>query len=548
MSSPVTPNLDDNVSAEATAELARAAAEAGDLDQAMRLADEAVARGLSHPLLFNLAAHVRETRHQYAEAIELLKRGLELDPNELSMLTAMGLCFNKLRQPQRALAAFDAVLAAVPHYAPAHYGRGAAFTQMGDFDAARRHLITASRLPPVYADPIGSLAQLEARLGDMTSARTYAERALALDPTNIAARTALAVCETEAGSFERAEALTRSIVDDASVADDGRASAGIALGDALNGQGRVDEAMAAYAESKALSRRLNAPELDRPGEETYPQFLDRLRTWISTLPPDQWRPSNPKDESGAAGHLIIMGFARSGTTLLETALAGHPAVVSLDERDSLRKAGAEALKSSESLAGLATLDEAAAERMRSVYWARVAEHGANVKGKVFVDKAPFAAGLWPLIAALFPTARILFAIRDPRDVVLSCFRRDFLINPTTFQFTTIESTARCYDSLMRVAMLARDKLPLATYDLYYERLTHDFEGEASRVCEFLNLEWREELADIAGTARSRPSRTPSARQLARGLYRGEGQWRPYARHLEPVMPILQPWIERFGYA
>ena len=44
------------------------------------------------------------------------------------------------------------------------------------------------------------------------------------------------------------------------------------------------------------------------------------------------------------------------------------------------------------------------------------------------------------------------------------------------------------------------------------------------------------------------SRTPSAAQLARGLNRdGVGQWRRYARQLQPLAPILVPWAGRFGY-
>jgi tetratricopeptide (TPR) repeat protein len=541
------PDLAGASRTEAVIGLVKAAFDAGDLEKAMRLADEAVSNGLAHPLLFNLAAHLREKRHRYEEAIPLLERGLELDPNELSMLTALGLCWNKLTQPARAMAAFDAVLAVDPDFAPAHYGKGAAFTSMGEFEAARRHFLLSSTLPPPYADPLGSLAALDARLGDMQSARQNAERALRLDPANAAGLTALAICENDTGAFPAAEALSRRLATDESLASDDRAAAMIVLGDALNGQERVDEAVAAYTEAKALQRGLVASQFERPGLETYPQLLRRLYDWMTALPEGGFRPQSGEDHSGAAGHVFVIGFARSGTTLLETALAGHPGVVALDERDSLRTAAMEAFESNEALDRLARLEAADASRMRDAYWDRVAHHGAEVKGKVFVDKAPFAASMLPAIAALFPKAKVLFAIRDPRDVVLSCFRRNFVMNPTTYQFGTLESTARCYDDLMRLAMLFRERLPLQVHDLVYERLTGDFEAEARQICTFVGLEWSTEIANFADTARTRPSRTPSARQLVRGLYRGEGQWRPYAKHFEPVLPILKPWLDRFGY-
>lgn len=548
MTQSTSPDFEEVPTAQASANLAQSALQAGDLETALRIADEAVASGLRHPLLFNLAAHTQERRQRYAEAIELLKQGLELDPNDLSMLTAFGLCLNKLAQPARALAAFEAVLAIDPDHAPAHYGKGAAFNKLGDFEAARRHYRAASELPPPYADPFGALAALDARVGNYDDARGHAEQALRIDPGNVAGRTALAICENEAKRFVEAERLARELAADPALGGDERGAAEIVLGDALDGQGRVDEAFAAYGRGKALQRAVVAPHFERPGLETYPQFLERLAAWGAALPQEGFKAAPGADDSAAAGHVFLMGFARSGTTLMETALAGHPDVAALDERDSLRTAASGMLESDASLDRLASLDEAEARRMRDRYWGRVAQHGADVRGKVFVDKAPFAASMLPVIAALFPKAKILFAVRDPRDVVLSCFRRDFNMNPTTYQFATLESTVRCYDGLMRVAALFLEKLPLSAHRLVYERLTEDFEEEAGRACAFVGLEWNAAMADVAATASARPSHTPSASQLVRGLYQGEGQWRAYARHFEPIMPILQPWIERYGYA
>jgi hypothetical protein len=178
----------------------------------------------------------------------------------------------------------------------------------------------------------------------------------------------------------------------------------------------------------------------------------------------------------------------------------------------------------------------------------VADLGLRVEGTVFVDKLPLGSILIPLIARLFPTARILFAERDPRDVVLSCFRRGFNMNPGMYQFVTLEGAARFYDAVMGLADRYRRLVPDRVHAVRYEALVSDFEGQVRAICGFLGLPWTEDLRDFARTARARTIRTPSAPQVRKGLYgSAAGQWRRYAGHLAPVRPILRPWVEALGY-
>jgi hypothetical protein len=76
----------------------------------------------------------------------------------------------------------------------------------------------------------------------------------------------------------------------------------------------------------------------------------------------------------------------------------------------------------------------------------------------------------------------------------------------------------------------------------------DLRGEAEAAARFLGVPWSDAMMDFAALSEGRAISTPSAAQVRRGLYQeGVGQWRRYERHLEPVLPLLQPWLERFGY-
>ena len=76
----------------------------------------------------------------------------------------------------------------------------------------------------------------------------------------------------------------------------------------------------------------------------------------------------------------------------------------------------------------------------------------------------------------------------------------------------------------------------------------DFDAETKRLCDFLGAEWTEEMRDFARTARRRGVSTMSASQVSKPLYDGSRQWQRYEEQLRPILPILQPWVERFGYS
>ena len=207
----------------------------------------------------------------------------------------------------------------------------------------------------------------------------------------------------------------------------------------------------------------------------------------------------------------------------------------------------EFMRSPTALDRLAAISPADAERHRAIYWRRVREMGDNPAGRVFIDKLPLNTIKLPLVAKLFPDARILFALRDPRDVVLSCFRQRFRVNPSMFEFLTLEGAARFYGQVMRLSDLYRQRFALPVFEHRYEDLVHDFESRARAVCDFIGVDWTPDMRRFGETGARRTVATPSATQVARGLYDGAGQWRRYADQLAPVIPILQPWIDRYGY-
>jgi tetratricopeptide (TPR) repeat protein len=520
------------------------------LEPAAQLALQALAEGVEDPTLLNLSASARYGEGRLDEAIELLTRARALAPADPNVLNSLGLCLKAAGRFEAALEAYDAALRIDPLMAPAHYNRGELLEQVSDVKAARSAYQQAIQLDPDYVEALASLAWLEAQAGDAASARMHGEHALALSPSHVLARMALASAALQQRDLPAAAAHLSTLTQERGLTPVNRSIVVGLIGDFQDASGRPAEAFAAYTASNAELKALHADQFGRAGDETALDRAWHLIDWFRATDREAWRdapPMQPQPDDPRA-HIFLVGFPRSGTTLLENVLASHPEVVALEEKPSLSPAADAYFASDESLERLATISLDDAARQRAAYWSLVRSFGVAPGGRVFIDKLPLASLQLPLIAKLFPNARILFARRDPRDVVLSCFRRRFAMNAAMYQLLTIEGAAAYYDAVMELSELYRGLLPLRQHIARYESLVDDFEGTAREACDFVGLEWDHGLFDFAAKARTRGIATPSAAQVARGLNReGQGTWRRYREQMAPVLPLVERWVERFGY-
>jgi Flp pilus assembly protein TadD len=524
-----------------------AAVKSGDIASASRLAPEALAGGVEHPLLLNLRALGHEQAGRFEAALADLRRAHVLAPRDFSTLNACGLCLGRLNRHAEAVACFEQAIALSADFGPAWFNRGASLERLGETAQAETSYARAAEIHPQNAQAWANLAYLAARRGDTAAASVHGRRALDLQPDLPTAEIALA--ESEMATPARAETRLRAMLS----RDLDLLNRGIALsllGDALDAQDRPPEAFAAYAQGNVTLKAEFAPRFEAAHQESVRDILSWLNSWAERLDAHRWiAPKGPPNDPGAPReHVFLLGFPRSGTTLIETVLANHPDIATLEERETLHASVVDFLSDKRGLQRLASEPDSALAAYRKDYWRRVADFGVETQGAIFVDKNPFNTLKLPLIYKLFPHAKIIFAQRDPRDVVFSCFRRRFNVNASTYEFLDLARAAANYSDTMRFAEALRPKQGLEEFRLVYEDLIADFEGVARAVCGFIGVEWREDLLDIAARGRGGNVASASSAQIARGLYGdGAGQWRRYRESLAPILPVLAPWVARFGY-
>ncbi|MSO65062.1 MAG: sulfotransferase family protein [Alphaproteobacteria bacterium] len=436
-----------------------------------------------------------------------------------------------------AIVAYRSALALDRALVEAHTGLAAALARSGQPDAAQRSFEQAIVLADGRAQAHADLAVLHEAMGNTAAARDSAGRALTRDTANATALKVLAALDRDAGDLVAARDRLAAIA-----ARD--AGAAFELGQVHDRLGEYDAALAAFALGHRLDRA--DPAHRRFRLDAYREEIGRQRAFFTSNRVAAWSTTAPVD--GLAEPIFFAGFPRSGTTLMEQILGSHPAVVAAEEMPLLHAVRqAVERRGGGYPAALEALTAAEVTALRRTYWAAVRRHiGVVPAGRTLLDKLPLHLVHLGLVCRVFPGARVVVALRDPRDVVLSCYMQRFAANEAMVHFHNLQTAAALYADVMGLWLEQRQTLGLAYCEYRYEDLVVDAEATARRVVEFLGLPWRDSLLDPSG--RGKGSLTPSYRDVRQPIYgRAVARWRRYESALQPVLPLLTPFVAAFGY-
>jgi tetratricopeptide (TPR) repeat protein len=551
----------------ATLELARILVGLNRLDEAEQLLGDGAIRG---PEPKRLEATIAMRRGNFGEAARLLREVLSTDPRDFESWGNLGLSLSREGDPRAAVEALSNALQLRPDQERFRDAWAEAHIEAGSGEEALRNARErAAELPHDAAIRV-TAARLEEMLGRPAAALATLEQALLIDPDHAPALLALARLnerqnriDESANAIARLEALSApapglpllkaqiafrrgdfpkalELAEAIPPALDPGARAEL-IGKIHDRLGNGAEAFAAFTEmNRDTGVSAAVAETRAKAFRDSIAARDRIvsRSWI-----DSWPGRDVADIDSSP--IFVVGVPRSGTTLLDTLMMGHPKLCIAEEKPMLDTVA----RAVGGYRRLGTLDGKQLAGLRDLYFREARKHVADLDGRRLVDKQPFAIVDSPLIHRLFPDARFVFAERHPCDVALSCFITRFEPNPGLLNFTTMEDSARLYDQIMTFWTRCRGLLPLAVHELRYERLVKDAEGEMRPLLAFLGLEWTGSVLDHSAIAEKRRFiNTPSYSQVVEPLYdRSIGRWRRYREQMEPVLPLLQPWAEAMGF-
>lgn len=519
--------------------LGNARSATGDLDGSVAALERAMTLNpLAPPTRLNLAVALRSVgRDDEAEA--LLRKTAEEFPGDARALHELYVQYKKEGRQDEAMAALEAALLRDPVNANLQLKFGVECGLVNRIDEAEQAFRKVLAIDPTVTDAyVGLTVQFEHSNREEEFAPL-----IALAEANGVDEGALAFMR--AFEYRRAKRFDEALACLALVPSDIQLERTTHLrGQILDRLGRVDEAFAAFSETNRLHEESQTRPLQRSAE-----LRQQVRDDLAFMTPE-WAASWPAIDSDSAhpDPVFLLGFPRSGTTLLDTILMGHPGTMVLEEQPPLNLTD----KHVGGTAAIPELDAAGVAEARRFYFDEIAKvaPAPPEPGRMLIDKSPLFLTKAVLIQRLFPNARFILALRHPCDVLLSCFMSNFRLNNAMSNFLRLEDAAEFYDLTFQHWERARALFPLNVHTIVYERLVEDVEAEVRPLFDFLGLDWRDEALDHRATAKARGLiTTASYSQVVEPIYkRAAGRWEGYRHHLEPILPVLRPWVEKFGYS
>ena len=513
-----------------------------------------------------------------SEAINAMQKAVALSPQDPEAHSNMGVTLKELGRLDEAEASYNQAIALKPDYSEAYSNLGVTLQELGRLDEAEASYNQAIALKPNFAKAYCNLGVTLKELGRLDEAEASFNQAIALNPDYAEAYLNLcellenmnradellsfirgisrknfekkadflyyeALIEFQKENYETAAKLVEKInINELLIK---RQPLAFKLkGDIYHHKKNYKEAFEAY---KSKNKRVKESlEYKKQDSEKYfsQQFekvtqieqLQELSLYKSVIEPTWIQPT------------FLIGFPRSGTTLLDTILRTHTNINVLEEQPMMEKMYA-SFRNIPTISKIEAMDNSAVETAVDIYFQELKKHTKVDTKQVLVDKLPLNILQLPLINQVFPNAKYIIGLRHPLDCVLSCWMQNFKLNPAMANMIELGRIVDFYDVVMRILKLSEERYSLNTHRIRYEDLVLNFEENVSNLLIFLDLKWEEELKNYQKTALARDRiHTPSSSQVIKPIYQTASyRWKNYEEYLEQYKERLIPWIQRYGY-
>jgi tetratricopeptide (TPR) repeat protein len=488
-------------------------------------------------------------RRDFQQCVEILGRANRLDPANVNILLNLAYAYGKQFDYAASERFFERAIRIASNKAETLAGAGLRARDFGNHKMAEHYYRLAAEQKDATPDTLVALAEISERNSRLEEAAQWIDRAQRLKPNFPAAVLVRARLERPAGRLVEAEAILKSFPADSNNVL--QAQAHYELGGILDRQGHYDEAMSAFLKAKTLLTPYAEPHFREL--QIVRERLQKMKDGLSTEMLQRWFNGNPVLEPPRR-LALLGGHPRSGTTLLEQILDSHPNVVSLEETTIFHDAAYLRLTrglpdDAPILTVLEGAQTEALQQSRDQYF-RFANSfiGQPIGDRLLVDKNPSLTFLIPPLIRIFPEVKLLIALRDPRDVVLSCFMQPLPLEQGSAAYLSLESTVKEYTELMGLWRTLKPLLPNPHLEVRYEDMVSDLESAARRTLDFLGVTWDERVLQFHEHARQKIVRSPTYADVTKPVYkRSVGRWRNYQKYLEPYLEQLEPFVKVFGY-
>lgn len=451
-----------------------------------------------------------QKQEMYDLAVESFRRALSIEPGNADCRFKLGITYIQLNRYELALEEIEKSITLNPNFVAAHKNRCELLEKMNRLEELERAL----------TEGIDAIGEKSSELGYFQARLSYRKKNY---------DTALAQIESSPFTSVTGDEIVRSLKLKA---------------DCQNALGHFKAAFGTYTEMNREIRTTSA--FDWTSADYYFSRVAAHAKILSEMSRASFQRNS--DEPPIPAPVFLIGFPRSGTTLLDTILRTHSKITVVEEKPTMSRT-LESVKHGIRIEDLENLSAQDKQQLRRRYFEELNKHTDFQNNPCTIDKMPLNIIHAPVIAQLFPHAKFIFTIRHPLDCILSCFMQNFKLNAAMGNMLDLSRIVALYCNSMHLWDLSNARYGFDVKEVRYEDLIRDFQHEVSGLVNFLELEWEDSLSDYRSTAEKRGRiHTPSYSQVVQPIYNSASyRWRNYKAELKEYFDEIQPWVTRFNY-
>ena len=514
----------------------------------------------------------------FHKAIVLLKKVIALQPDRYEIYLRLGLASSSLGNLKDAIDYFEKGASINSNFSPIYCNLGNIYAEVGNKNLALKNYFRAIQIDPKNFNANYNLGSYYYKIDDLENAEKYLNIAVNITPNHIYTYNSLFLLYDRSNNFKKLEEILKKakkffpenllikffegVVDyrnknfksaintllkvDLDKRDFSRNMLkSNYIAKSYDQLGLYQEAYKFFKLSNKISDEL--PNNDSDKKKFMDSILQRIN-YFSNISNETAKKRLNKSHN--LDPVFLIGFPRSGTTLLDTILRTHNLIEVIEEKPIIDKLLKEMKKNTgSSFSNLEKIDELEIKKLQDLYNSERQNYTKFDKGKIYIDKFPLNIVYLAEINKIFPNAKYILALRNPRDSVLSCFMQSFTPNDAMSNMFNINDASNLYDKTMELFKIYERNLDLKLHVVKYEDVINNFELTIKNLLKFLQVEWKDNLSEFYKTAENkRIISTPSYDQVNKPLYsQSIGRWKNYEDQFIETSKIFEKWNKEFNY-
>ena len=477
------------------------------------------------------------------KALENVKKAIKLNPNSSIAYNHLGLIYSSLERVKEAIESFLNSLKLNPNNIQVNYNLGNLFKRINNVENAEKFFNKTIELDPKHLPSYNNLLELY----DISNQNEKFEQLLKKSESNLEKNSTIELFKAKLFyKFKKFEDVVKVLEkiefnENENFKENSRLEILAKSHDQL---GNFKESYYFFEQNNNLSAKIDENNADK---DVFIETINKRIKYFTNLNTNDWEKEKNNDDF--KDPIFLIGFPRSGTTLLDTILRSHPSIDVLEEKPIVDKYVEKLQKKIDyKFENLGPSNQTLNNDMRNFYFEQRNKY-SNDNSQIIIDKMPLNIIYVGEIIRYFPKAKFILAIRHPNDCILSCFMQNFLLNHAMANFLNLYDSAKLYDLVMKLWEIYISKFSIDFHMIRYEDLISNFKGSVSNLLKFLDLSWSDQVSEFYKTSQKRGMiATPSYNQVNQPLYtKSIGRWKNYEKELIEGKEYLEEWISKYGY-